>query len=51
MKVIVAFEFEGVDPNGEKADEIVAEITEACEHMRIAFDANACYVDDATKEA
>jgi hypothetical protein len=47
MKVLVAFEFEGVDPNSPEADKIVAEITESCETMRIGFDANACWVDDA----
>jgi hypothetical protein len=47
MKVTVVFEFEGVDPNSPEADEIVAEITESCETMRIAFDANACWVDNA----
>ena len=47
MKVLVAFEFDGVDPNSPEADEIVAEITESCETMRIGFDANACWVDNA----
>ena len=47
MKVTVVFEFDGVDPNSPEADEIVAEITESCETMRIGFDANACWVDDA----
>jgi len=47
MKVTVVFEFESVDPNSEEADQIVAEITESCETMRIGFDANACWVDNA----
>jgi hypothetical protein len=47
MKVLVAFEFEGVDPNSPEADKIVAEITESCETMRIGFDATNCWVDDA----
>jgi len=46
MKVLVAFEFEGVDADGEQADQIIEEITEACETMGIAFDASSCYVDD-----
>jgi hypothetical protein len=46
MIVYVAFEFEGVDPNSPEADEIVQQITESCETMRIGFDANACWVDD-----
>jgi len=47
MKVLVAFEFDGVDPNSPEADKIVAEITESCETMRIGFDATECWVDDA----
>jgi hypothetical protein len=47
MKVTVVFEFENVHPDSEQADEIVAGITEACETMRIGFDANACWVDNA----
>lgn len=47
MIVYVAFKFEGVDPNSERADEIVREITEACEVMQIGFDANDCWVDNA----
>jgi hypothetical protein len=46
MRVIVVFEFEGLDPNSEVADQIVDEIGKSCETMGIAFDANACYVDD-----
>jgi hypothetical protein len=33
MRVIVVFEFEGVDPNSEKADQIIEEMTEECETM------------------
>jgi hypothetical protein len=46
MRVIVVFEFEGVDPNSEQADQIVDEIGKSCEVMRKDFGANACYVDD-----
>lgn len=46
MKVLVAFEFDGLDPDSEKADQIVDEIGKACEKMGIAFDASSCYVDD-----
>lgn len=46
MKVLVAFEFEGVDPNSEQADEIIEEIGEACETMGVGFNASSCYVDD-----
>jgi hypothetical protein len=46
MRVIVVFEFEGVDPNSEKADQIIEEMTEECETMGIAFDATNCWIDD-----
>ena len=46
MRVVVIFEFEGVDANGEQADLIVGEITELCETMQAAFDASACWVDE-----
>ena len=46
MRVIVIFEFEGVDPNSPEADKIVAEITDSCETMRIGFDMTGCWVDD-----
>jgi len=47
MRVLVTFEFEGVDPDSPEADQIVAEITESCETMRIGFNATECWVDDA----
>lgn len=47
MRVIVIFEFEGVDANGEQADQIVENISRSCETMQNAFDASACWVDDA----
>ena len=47
MKVLVAFEFEDLDPNSEEADQLIDEIGEECEIMGIAFDASACYVDNA----
>ena len=46
MRVIVIFEFEGVDANGEQADQIVGDISRSCETMQNAFDASACWVDD-----
>jgi hypothetical protein len=46
MKVLVAFEFTGVEPDSERADQIIEIITNDCETMGIAFDANNCYVDD-----
>jgi hypothetical protein len=46
MRVTVVFEFKGVEPNSSKADRIIEEMTEECETMGIAFDANNCWVDD-----
>jgi len=47
MRVIICVEFDGIDPDSEKADEIVNEITESCEHMQIGFNASGCFVMDA----
>jgi hypothetical protein len=47
MKVLIAFKFEGVEPDSPEADRIIEEMTEECETMGIAFDANNCWVDDA----
>lgn len=51
MRVIVIFEFEGVEPDSPKADRIIEAMTGDCETMGIAFDANNCWIDDcvATK--
>jgi len=46
MRVIVVFEFEGVDPNGDQADQIVNNIGESCEIMGTEFGATNCYIDD-----
>jgi hypothetical protein len=51
MIVYVAFKFDGVDPDSERADEIVAEITGACEVMQKGVNADECWVDDAVNEA
>lgn len=42
LKVLVAFEVSGIDPD--KAAQITSQISESCEVMGISFDAN-CYVD------
>ena len=47
MRVIICIEFDGVDPDSEKADAIVKEIGEAYEHMQIGFNASGCFVEDA----
>ena len=49
MKVIVVFEFEDVEVNSPRADEIVQDITDECYRMKVAFDANACYVEDCVE--
>jgi hypothetical protein len=41
--VYVAFEFEGIEPNSEAADQLMNEITESCETMRIGFNASDCW--------
>jgi hypothetical protein len=46
MRVIVIFEFEGVEPDSPEADQIIGEMTEECETMGIAFDASNCWIDD-----
>jgi hypothetical protein len=51
MIIYVAFKFDGVDANSERADEIVAEITEACEVMQKGVNADECWVDDAITES
>lgn len=49
MIVYVGFEFQYVEPNSEQADMIVQDLTMSCEQMRIAFDAQDCWVDNAVK--
>jgi hypothetical protein len=46
MKVLLAFKFEGVEPNSPEADRIIEEMTQECETMGIAFDADNCWIDD-----
>ena len=46
MKVLVAFEFKGVEPDSPEADRIIEEMTVECETMGIAFDASNCWIDD-----
>ena len=47
MRVFLCIDFDGVDPDSEQADDIVDEISEACERMQISFNASNCFVDDA----
>jgi hypothetical protein len=47
MKVLVVFEFENIaNPDSDEATTKVEEITEACETMQVAFDANGCWVQE-----
>jgi hypothetical protein len=46
MKVLIAFKFEGVEPDSPEADRIIEEMTQECETMGIAFDAHNCWIDD-----
>ena len=46
MKVIVVFEYTGIDPNGEQADQIVEVIGKACESMSAEFGSDTCFIDD-----
>jgi hypothetical protein len=46
MKVLIAFKFEGVEPDSPEADRIIEEMTQECETMGIAFDASNCWIDD-----
>ena len=46
MRVTVVFEFKGVEPDSPEADRIIEAMTEECETMGIAFDANNCWIDD-----
>ena len=46
MKVLVAFEFNDVDPASEVGKQIINDICESCEVMGVGFNADACLVDD-----
>jgi hypothetical protein len=48
MKVLVAFEFIGIDPDSEVADQIVEKISKSCETLGVDFGSTNCYVDDCT---
>jgi hypothetical protein len=47
MQVVVIFEFENVEQNTPKEGEIISSILEETERMRVAFDANDCWVNNA----
>jgi len=44
LRVTVVFEFHDVEPDTDRASQIVASISEACETMQAGFDANDCWV-------
>lgn len=50
MKVIVVFEFGGVEVNSEKANQIIEDITDSCETMQTGFNADGCFIDDAVND-
>ena len=45
IKVLVAFEFD-VEPESEEEEHIIEAVTNDCETMRVAFDAQGCWIDD-----
>mgnify|MGYP001371982398 CR=1 FL=1 len=45
MDIVVKFRFHGVEPSSTCSDRITREIDEALENMRIAFDADECWID------
>ena len=46
MRVYVVFEFDDVQEGTESEDWFVDSISEACETMRVGFDAQGCWIDD-----
>lgn len=50
MRVLVIFEFEDVEVNSESANTIVQQITDSTENMRVAFDAQGCWVQEVFQE-
>jgi hypothetical protein len=47
MIVYVAFQFDGVEPNSKRADEINEMLAESCDAMQEGFEASGCWVDNA----
>ena len=50
MRITLCLEFDGVDSNSERADEIVDQVTSACKDLQGRFSATSCWVDDAQDE-
>lgn len=50
MKVLVIFEFDHIQADSSEADVIVSEISKSCEHMRIGFNADGCYIQEVFDE-
>lgn len=46
MRVVVVFQFEGVDPNSVVGEQIINSIAEATETMGVGFGADDCVIDD-----
>ena len=45
MKILVALEFDEVEPNTKEASDIMLAISESCETMQQAFNADECYIE------
>ena len=50
MRITLCLEFDGVDSDGQVADEIVDQVTTACKDLQARFGATSCWVDDAQDE-
>jgi hypothetical protein len=44
MKLKIVMEFDDVEAGSARAIEILAQVNESCDAMRVAFDAQECYV-------
>lgn len=50
MIVYVGFTFDGIEEASAEADRIIGDIAQACETMRIGFDADNCWISDVKEE-
>jgi hypothetical protein len=50
MRVILAIDFEDVDADSEQADQIIQEIGQSCETMRVGLNASSCFVHDVEQD-
>lgn len=47
MQVMVVFEFVGVEPDSQQEEDIIETMSDSTESMRIKFDADDCWLDNA----